>query len=280
MHIMDRSLRTPDNQCGSTCPRATGGHSQGWNIALYQLSRPQSCARDPRALLITITSDTYTSVYPAVATAAADAAAALVPRAVGTDVVTLLSNQGSDVRLGTNSRSSESAPEIRTPSLLSAHSRREPGWRLASPPRFSPISPFSLCSWPGSDHGHRHGGNVGAGGYLGCMASPAAADLPASDTAALKADPVAIRACLSPRLVTEFDAEWESVLEQAKASKDLAGVHKLLQKWRHLAYAELRDPGSYFRLLAKAEQIMRTGENPTAGSFEDMQTLIRERLGQ
>ena len=55
------------------------------------------------------------------------------------------------------------------------------------------------------------------------MASPAAADLPASDTAALKADPVAIRACLSLRLVAEFDAEWESVLEQARASKDLAG---------------------------------------------------------
>lgn len=111
------------------------------------------------------------------------------------------------------------------------------------------------------------------------MASPAA-HVPAGDPAPPRADPVAIRACLSPRLVAEFDAEWDSALEQAKTSKDLAGVHKLLQKWRHLAYAELHDPGSYFRLLAKAEQIMRTGENPTAGSFEEMQALIRERLGQ
>jgi hypothetical protein len=54
----------------------------------------------------------------------------------------------------------------------------------------------------------------------------------------------------------------------------------VLQKWRHLAYAELGDPGSYFRLLAKAEPIMRTGENPTAGSYEDRQALIRERLGR
>jgi integrase len=38
---------------------------------------------------ITLTSDTYTSVYPAVAAAAADAAAALVPRTAETDVVTL-----------------------------------------------------------------------------------------------------------------------------------------------------------------------------------------------
>jgi integrase len=46
---------------------------------------------------ITITSDTYTSVYPAVAAAATDAAAALVPRAAtSTRVVTSLSQRGSD----------------------------------------------------------------------------------------------------------------------------------------------------------------------------------------
>lgn len=95
-----------------------------------------------------------------------------------------------------------------------------------------------------------------------------------------KADPVAIRACLTPRVAAEFDAEWEIVLDKAKQSKDLAGVHDLLQKWRHFAYSEMRDPGSYFRLLAKAEQITRTGGNPTAGSFEDMQALIRDRLGR
>jgi hypothetical protein len=107
-----------------------------------------------------------------------------------------------------------------------------------------------------------------------------AAPSPGASPAAPAADPVAIRACLAPRLVAEFDAEWDSALENAKASKDLAGVHALLHKWRHLAYAEMRDPGSYSRLLAKAEQILRTGENPTAGSFADMQALIRERLGR
>ena len=111
------------------------------------------------------------------------------------------------------------------------------------------------------------------------MASPSA-PLPAANPAAPEAEPAAIRTCLSPRLVAEFDAEWDIALERAKASKDLAGVHSLLQKWRHLAYSELRDPGSYSRLLAKAEQIMSTGENPTAGSFEDMQALTRERLGR
>ncbi len=65
---------------------------------------------------ITLTSDTYTSVYPAVA---ADAAAAMVARAVGADVVTPLSRPGSDVHPHTESRRSDGAPgETRTPNLL------------------------------------------------------------------------------------------------------------------------------------------------------------------
>jgi hypothetical protein len=91
------------------------------------------------------------------------------------------------------------------------------------------------------------------------------------------ADPVAIRACLTPRMVAEFDAEWNIVLDQAKQSKDLAGVRDLLAKWRHFAYAEMRDPGTYFRLLAKAEQIQRTGRNPDAVPLEDMKALIEQR---
>jgi integrase len=45
---------------------------------------------------ITLTSDTYTSVYPAVAAAAAEAAASLIPRAAGTDVITTSSHPGAD----------------------------------------------------------------------------------------------------------------------------------------------------------------------------------------
>jgi len=93
-------------------------------------------------------------------------------------------------------------------------------------------------------------------------------------------DPQAIRACLTPGLAAEFDSEWDIVLERAKQSKDLAGVHDLLNKWRHTAYMEMRDPGSHYRMLAKAEQIIRTGRNPDAAPFEDMQALIRQRLGR
>jgi hypothetical protein len=93
-------------------------------------------------------------------------------------------------------------------------------------------------------------------------------------------DPQAIRACLSPVLAAEFDSEWEIVLERAKRSQELAGVHDLLAKWRHTAYLEMRDPGAYSRMVTKAEQILRTGRNPDAVSFEDMQALIQQRLGR
>ncbi len=117
---------------------------------------------------------------------------------------------------------------------------------------------------------------VGADGYGVRMASPSA-PLPVANPAPPEPDPVAIRACLTPRVAAEFDTEWDIVLEEAKRSKDLVGVHELLQKWRHFAYTELKDPGSYFRLLAKAEHITRTGLNPDAVPVEDMMALIQQR---
>jgi hypothetical protein len=112
------------------------------------------------------------------------------------------------------------------------------------------------------------------------MTSHAAAASPKGEPVPPPAEPQAIRVCLTPALVAEFDREWEIVLERAKQSKDLTGVHDLLNKWRHTAYLEMRAPGSYYRMLAKAEEIMRTGGNADAASFEDMQALIRQRLGR
>jgi Family of unknown function (DUF6247) len=90
-------------------------------------------------------------------------------------------------------------------------------------------------------------------------------------------DPQAIRVCLTPTLAAEFDREWEIVLDRVKQSKDLADLHELLNKWRHTAYAEMHDPGSYYRMLGKAEQILRAGGNQDAVPFEEMQALIRQR---
>ena len=69
-------------------------------------------------------------------------------------------------------------------------------------------------------------------------------------------------------------------MDTAKAARSLDEVHELLRKWRHFAYAELREPGWYFGLLARAERIQRTGTNPDAVPVEEMHALIARRLGQ
>lgn len=91
------------------------------------------------------------------------------------------------------------------------------------------------------------------------------------------ADPQAIRTCLTPTLAAEFDREWEIVLDRVKQSMDLSDLHAWLNKWRHTAYLEMRDPGAYYRMLAKAEQILHTGSNPDAVPYEEMQAVIRQR---
>lgn len=109
------------------------------------------------------------------------------------------------------------------------------------------------------------------------MVTPATAG---SHPAQPAAEPAAIRACLTPTLAAEFDHEWAVVLDRVKQSQDLRDLHALLNKWQHTAYLEQRDPGAYYRMLAKAELITRTGGNPDAVPFEDMQALIRKRQGR
>jgi Family of unknown function (DUF6247) len=91
----------------------------------------------------------------------------------------------------------------------------------------------------------------------------------------------AIRACLTPDVVAAFDAEWEFVLDKAKQAKDLAPVHDLLHKWRHFAYAEVNNPGTYFRMLTTATHTLATGKAPQGSiSGEEMKAQIRQRLGR
>lgn len=102
---------------------------------------------------------------------------------------------------------------------------------------------------------------------------------PRSDAVAPAADPVAIRACLTPQVAAVFDDEWQDVLEAAKQSKDLAEVHELLGKWRFIAHAELTHPGSYFQVLATAARAQATGRAaPGSVSAEEVRALIRARL--
>lgn len=92
---------------------------------------------------------------------------------------------------------------------------------------------------------------------------------------------MAIRACLTPDVAAVFDAEWEFVLEEAKQSKDLAGVRDLLQHWRHFAYQELREPGACFRVMATAARAQATRQAPVGSvSGEEMRARIEARLAE
>lgn len=95
------------------------------------------------------------------------------------------------------------------------------------------------------------------------------------------ADPVAIRACLTPDVAAVFDLEWERTLDVAKRSKDLAEVHQMLRHWRHFAYQELREPGSYFRVLAAAARTLATRTAPPGSiSEEEMRARLAARLAE
>ncbi|MFC9250663.1 DUF6247 family protein [Amycolatopsis thailandensis] len=111
------------------------------------------------------------------------------------------------------------------------------------------------------------------------MASPAA-PLDGDGPRPPEADAASIRRCLSPRLLMDFDAEWSLVLDQAKESKSLKAVHGLLRKWQAIAYGELQDPGSHYRMLGKAERILQTGDHLGEVPARELHALIGERLGR
>ncbi|SNR27934.1 hypothetical protein SAMN06265360_101142 [Haloechinothrix alba] len=108
------------------------------------------------------------------------------------------------------------------------------------------------------------------------MASPDASP-PNQHPSPPAADPASIRECLTPTLAAEFDHEWQIVLDRVKESQDLTDLHALLNKWQHTAFLELREPGAYHRVLAKAEEVIRTGHNPRAVQFEDLRDAIQQR---
>jgi hypothetical protein len=94
------------------------------------------------------------------------------------------------------------------------------------------------------------------------------------------AEPGAIRACLTGQMLAAFDKEWDFVLDEAKQTHNLGSVQEMLASWRLMAYTELKDPGSYARMMAKVELIQRTGRNPDAVPVEAVREQIRQRLAK
>jgi hypothetical protein len=70
------------------------------------------------------------------------------------------------------------------------------------------------------------------------------------------------------------------VLDEAAASGSLVGMRDILVRWRIIAYAEQRDQGQYFRVLAAAARTQATGQAPPGSvSGEEILALINKRLG-
>ena len=91
--------------------------------------------------------------------------------------------------------------------------------------------------------------------------------------------PAALRSQLPSDLAAIFDREWAIVLDEAKQTQDLQGVHDLLLKWRHTVAAEAAEPGWYFRLQERAARILERGTpDPDCISGDEVLALIAARL--
>jgi hypothetical protein len=106
----------------------------------------------------------------------------------------------------------------------------------------------------------------------------AAASVPSRQP--VPSDPSSIRAALTTTLRGEFDREWELVLDEVKESKEIGPILDMVNKWRHIAAGEIEEPGRYYRVLAKAEQIMQAGGNPAGRPADDVMQLIEKRIGR
>ncbi|GAB1508943.1 DUF6247 family protein [Actinophytocola sp. KF-1] len=96
------------------------------------------------------------------------------------------------------------------------------------------------------------------------------------------ASPLEIRAALIPEEQPDFDRQWRKAMIEAADSLDLADVHRVLDSWRRRAMITTHlGPHGYRRMLARAEDILRTGEPPADSvSLDEIKELIAERLAR
>ena len=92
--------------------------------------------------------------------------------------------------------------------------------------------------------------------------------------------PAAIRDALIDEERTAFERAYQDAMAEAARTLDLSGVLAVLRNYHRIAWLTQRQgPEAHRRMLDKAAEITRTGVNPDARSFEDMQALIARRLG-
>jgi hypothetical protein len=72
------------------------------------------------------------------------------------------------------------------------------------------------------------------------------------------ASPEAIRSALLPEDQTEFDSAYDAALAEARTTRDLTGLFKMLERWRGIA--ALQSDPEVFRRVARRVAEQLTGQ--------------------
>lgn len=104
----------------------------------------------------------------------------------------------------------------------------------------------------------------------------------ASPVPALPPDtsPTAIRDALIEER-TQFEHAYQQALAEAAKTLDLTRVLDVLRNYHRIAWlTQQQGPETHRRMLNKAAEILRTGENPDGVALKDVKVLIHDRLAQ
>jgi Family of unknown function (DUF6247) len=93
--------------------------------------------------------------------------------------------------------------------------------------------------------------------------------------------PAAIRDALIDEERAEFERAYRQALAEAAETLDLTRVMDVLRNYHRIAWLTQRQGReAHRRMLDKAAEILRTGQNSEAVPIEDVKTLINQRLGR
>jgi hypothetical protein len=95
------------------------------------------------------------------------------------------------------------------------------------------------------------------------------------------ASPAEVRRALAPEDAAVFDEQWREAMSTAMDTLDLTGVHDVLDSWRPVAWlTSARGVAGYRRILARADETLRTGNRPPGSvSLEMTRLAIADQLG-
>lgn len=125
--------------------------------------------------------------------------------------------------------------------------------------------------------------NVGSFGYRVRVTADAADPFDSFPAQVLppKATPAAIREALIDNERAEFERDYHEAVRNATKTWDLNPVFDVLRNYHRIAcITRLNGVAAHRRMLAKADEIARTGKNPDGRSEEELMARINKRLGR